>query len=274
MPTLIAKVRRNTRLYGLFLATGFKSQTIYGFDSVLLLVAVVFLNAVDLSLLAVILKSFGELGGWTMWEVVLLYCMFLATLGTQYLFTLHLNRIDEFVQDGTLDQMLTRPVSPLLQLVAKEFHLRNLFHHFGTGLVGILIAMRGLGLDWTPERIAVLTSSLFGGTLVLTGMVLGLGSLAFWTVRSQVFIFGTAELQEVVQHYPVNVFGHWFLRAMTFLLPLAFLNYYPALAITGRADEAIHPFLPYASPVVGTAVLAVGALVWRAGLRRYQSTGS
>ncbi|PRY58630.1 ABC transporter permease [Glycomyces artemisiae] len=272
--TAITAARRNARLYLRFLGAGFRSQTIYGFDSALLLFAVVFLNVVDLSLLAVMLTRFEALGGWTMWEVVLLYCMFLAVLGLQYLFTLHLNRIDEFIQDGTLDQMLVRPVSPLLQLVAREFHLRNLFHHFGTGIVGVLIAMAGLGLAWTPERVAILAASLVGGTLLLTGMVLALASLAFWTVRSQVFLFGTAEIQEAVQHYPATVFGQWFVRAMTFLLPLAFVNYYPVMALTGRADEAMHPLLPYASPLVGSAVLAVGVVVWRAGLRRYESTGN
>lgn len=49
---------------------------------------------------------------------------------------------------------------------------------------------------------------LLSGALVLAGIVLGLNSLAFWTVKSNVFIFGTGELQEAVQHYPLKILGN------------------------------------------------------------------
>ncbi len=266
--------RRAAGHYWLFLKMGIRSQTVYSFDSALLLVAVVFLNVVDLSLLGVILSRFSNLGGWTLWEVVLLYSLYLAALGVQNLFTLHLNLIDTYVRDGTLDQMLVRPVSPLVQMLGKEFHYRNLIHHLGTGLVGIVLAADRLGLTWTPGRLAILVLSILGGSAVLTGIVLGLSSLAFWTVESQVFGYGTLQLQEVVQHYPAHIFGTWFVRLVTFVLPFAFLNYYPVLALVGRAQQAGHPFLAYASPLAGVLAVAAGALVWRAGLRRYQSTGS
>lgn len=272
--TVVAATRRTGRLYWLFLKVGFRSQSIYGFDSFLLLFAVVFLNVVDLCLLGVLFNTFIVLGGWTFWQIVMLYSIFLAAMGIQNLFTLHLNRIEDYVRDGTLDQMLLRPASPFLQMLGKEFHHRNVIHHLGTGMVGIVLAANRLGLPWTWQRTGLLIAALLSGAVLLAGIVLALCSLAFWTVRSHVFVYGTLQIQEIVQHYPSKLFGPWFLGLVSTLLPFAFINYYPTLAIIGRPEEAWPPWLPYATPLVAVIVFGIGVLIWRRGLRRYQSTGN
>jgi ABC-2 type transport system permease protein len=272
--SVVAAARRNTRLYWLFLKAGYRSQTIYGFDSFLLLFAVVFLNVVDLALLGVLFHTFRSLGGWTFWQIVLLYSVYLAAMGIQNLFTLHLNRIEDYVRDGTLDQMLLRPAPPFIQMLGREFHLRNVIHHLGTGVVGIVIATVNLHFTWTAPSIGWLVLALISGAVLLAGIVLALCSLAFWTVRSHVFVYGTAQIQEIVQHYPAGLFGPWFLTLVSTVVPFAFINYYPVLAMVGHPAEITPHWLPYLTPAVAAAVFAIGVLIFRAGLRRYQSTGS
>ena len=53
------------------------------------------------------------------------------------------------------------------------------------------------------------------------------------------------------------------------------MNYFPALAITQRADPLGTPVaFHWLSPLVGFVFLAVCLQIWKLGVRRYRSTGS
>ena len=82
---------------------------------------------------------------------------------------------------------------------------------------------------------------------------------------------GTTLLQ-----YPPTVFAKELVRGVTFVVPLAFVNWLPALYVLGR---------PYPLGLPGWVGLrrarwwrrllrALAGLAWRAGLRSYRSTGS
>lgn len=64
-------------------------------------------------------------------------------------------------------------------------------------------------------------------------------------------------------------------RGVTFVLPLAFVNWLPALYVLGRPYPVdLPPWVPFTAPLVAIAACAAAGLVWRAGLRAYRSTGS
>ena len=65
------------------------------------------------------------------------------------------------------------------------------------------------------------------------------------------------------------------LKAMTFVIPLAFVNWYPSLYILGRSASSTLPqWLEFASPVAALVMVLVTMTSWRAGVRHYTSTGS
>ncbi len=264
---------RSLRHYWRFVVLGFRSQTQYGVDFAIGAFGVVLLNLVDLVLLGVLLQQFTAIGGWTIWEIVFLYSFYLAAMGLQNIFSVHLGAIETYVQDGTLDQILVRPVPPLIQLLGREVSHANVTH-LVMGLGGVGLAYSRLGLHWSPGLFLYAGVLLVAGAVVLLGIVLGVCSLAFWTVKSREFLGGTLQIQEVVQHYPTRIFGRWFEVLVTGVLPFAFINYYPSLILLGRTSEAMHPWLPWLSPLASCLVLLAGLGIWKMGLARYQSTGN
>jgi ABC-2 type transport system permease protein len=75
--------------------------------------------------------------------------------------------------------------------------------------------------------------------------------------------------------FPPTVFAKDLVRGVTFVVPLAFVNWLPALHILGRDDPLGLPrWIDFAPPLVAGACLALAGLAWRAGLRSYRSTGS
>ena len=78
-----------------------------------------------------------------------------------------------------------------------------------------------------------------------------------------------------MSQYPLPIYRDWFRRFFTFVIPLACINYYPAVAILGRDDPlgASRP-VQCAAPLAGVLFLIVALQVWKIGVRHYRSTGS
>jgi ABC-2 type transport system permease protein len=75
--------------------------------------------------------------------------------------------------------------------------------------------------------------------------------------------------------YPLTIYPTEVVKALTFLVPVAFVNWYPALFILDVPDPLGLPdWLRFAAPVAAVVVCSLAALGWRAGVRRYRSTGS
>lgn len=112
-------------------------------------------------------------------------------------------------------------------------------------------------------------AAIFCGLWVLTGAVQFV--LVDSHGASKSLTYGGAFLTQ----YPMTMFARDFVRGVTFVVPLAFVNWQPALYVLDRPDPLGLPgAVRFASPAVAAAVCAAAALAWRAGLRHYRSTGS
>jgi len=78
-----------------------------------------------------------------------------------------------------------------------------------------------------------------------------------------------------ITQYPMTIFPRELLKGLTFVVPLAFVNWYPCLYLLDRPDPFGMPsWFSVLSPVVAALTLLVAGLVWRSGVRHYTSTGS
>ena len=116
---------------------------------------------------------------------------------------------------------------------------------------------------------------LASGAVIFLSVFVLFGCVQFWTVDASevanAFTYGGNTLTQ----YPLTVFPREMVVGLTFLVPLAFVNWYPSLYVLGRDDPYGFPeWLRYASPLAAGVLLSVTALVWRAGVRHYESTGS
>ena len=61
---------------------------------------------------------------------------------------------------------------------------------------------------------------------------------------------------------------------LTFVVPVAFLAYFPAAVLTGRSRQlAVPSWLAVASPLVGLAAFLAARQLFRRGLRSYTGIG-
>ena len=72
-----------------------------------------------------------------------------------------------------------------------------------------------------------------------------------------------------------HLYSAWMRRLFGYVVPLAFVNYFPALYILGKADP-LHapPIVRLLSPVAAGVMVALAWVVWRLAVRHYRSSGS
>jgi ABC-2 type transport system permease protein len=231
-------------------------------------------TSLDFLTIAIIFTRLPRLGGFSLFEVALLYGIGGVSFAITDLILGAVDLLPDFIRLGTLDSLLLRPLGILYQLAASEMALRRVGKVAQSAII-LGIALANLQVAWTVPKAAVLLMSLVTGPMLFGAIWLACTAHVFWTVdtgeMANAFYYGG----NLFAQYPLDLFGRWLRDLMTFVIPLAFVSYYPALYILGKADPLGLPgFVPLLTPLVALAAVGIAAAVWHAGLRRYQGTGS
>ncbi len=226
--------------------------------------------------LALILQRFGNLGGWQIGEIAFLFGVLEISFGVMDMIFAGFDpaTFGRRVRRGTFDQLLLRPVNITLQVLGDDFILRRL-GRITQGVVIFAIALNLTDIQWTLGKVLYLPLVVLGIVTFFGGLFIIGSTITFWTVESievmNVFTYGSSELIS----YPMHIYPDWLRSFFTFILPAALLNYYPALYFLDKPDPLGMPiFLRFLSPLAGLLILSVSLLVWRFGIRHYQSTGT
>jgi ABC-2 type transport system permease protein len=260
-------------VYAALTGANIRSQMQYRLSFAVLTAFDFFIIVSELAPVYLLVRYFGNLEGWSFAELALLYGMVGLSWGLVETALRGFADFGAYLVQGDLDRWLLRPRSIVLQVAAYRFEARKLGRILQAGLVLVLAVAF---LDLPAEGVAWALFGVVGGVLFFTGIVMLGAASQFWTLGE------TSELQNMLTYggsaalvYPVSVYSRWFRRVLTYGVPLAFVNYFPALAALGRTGSEGWPvWLPWLSPFVCAAVLGLGMAAFSRGLRRYESTGT
>jgi viologen exporter family transport system permease protein len=239
----------------------------------LLVVGGALITGLDFIGILIMFANVDQLGGFRLREIALLYGATALGIGVADLLVGSVERIGFYVRTGRLDVMLTKPVPLLVQVCANEFSLRRISRILQGGAVFAWAAW--VAVDWTPARVVVAVAMVVSGAVIFFSLFVGFACIQFWTSDASelanAFTYGGNTLTQ----YPLTVFPAELVKSLTFVLPVAFVNWYPCLFLLGREDPfGLPAWLQLCSPVAAAALLVVALAVWRAGVRHYSSTGS
>ncbi|MDX6361805.1 MAG: viologen exporter family transport system permease protein, partial [Streptomyces sp.] len=231
-------------------------------------------TALDFVAIMLMFSQIDRLGGYTLPEVAFLYGVSAAAFGLADLALGSMDRLGRRVRDGTLDTLLVRPAPVLAQVAADRFALRRL-GRITQGLLVLGYAIGALDIAWSPLKVLMIPLMLVSGGAIFGAVFVAGGAFQFVAQdASEVqnsFTYGGNTLLQ----YPPTVFAKDLVRGVTFVLPLAFVNWLPALYVLGRPYPLDLPtWAAFAPPLVAAGCCALAGLAWRAGLRSYRSTGS
>lgn len=270
----LGRTRVGVRAYLLIAGAWVRSTMAYRASFALTVFGNFAVTAFDFVAILLMFSHVDALGGFTLGEIALLYGTTGTAFGLADLLLGSMDRLGARVRDGTLDTLLVRPVPVLVQVAADRFALRRL----GRITQGLLVLGYGLAVvdvDWDPVKVLLVPVMLLCGGAIFGAVFVAGGAFQFVAQDASevqnAFTYGGNTLLQ----YPPTVFAKELVRGVTFVLPLAFVNWLPALYILDRDNPLGLPswcaFLP---PFVAVACCALAGLAWRAGLRSYRSTGS
>jgi ABC-2 type transport system permease protein len=262
------------RAYRLLVGARIRSQLQYRLSLALELAATTLMVFLDFVAILIIFEQVEALAGWTVAEVALLYGIACIAFALTDLVIGHLDWLSTMIRDGTFDQVLTRPLPSLVQVVATDFSVRRVGKAI-QGLAVLVVALWQLDVDWTVGRALMIPVAIVAGAFIYGAVWVALATIAFWIVDAIEFVNAFTYGGNFLSEYPLNVFAGWLQSLVVFVLPIAFVAYFPALYVLDKPDGLGFPdALQFASPLVAVLATLAASFIWSAAVRRYRSVGS
>ena len=262
------------KLYLRYISVSIQSQMQYKASFIMMTIAHFAITFIDFIGVWVLFDRFGAIKGWKLPEIALFYGMIHMAFAIAETAARGFDSFDSQVRTGEFDRILLRPRSLVLQIIGQEFQLMRI-GRFSQGFIVLSWAMWSLNNSLSFIKIMLIIISIFGGAFLFSGLFVLQATLSFWSVQSlevvNMVTYGGVEIAQ----FPVTIYDSWFRKFFIFVVPLACINYFPAMGILNKADPLNSPaWLPWLSPIVGIVFFILALQVFKFGVRHYKSTGS
>jgi ABC-2 type transport system permease protein len=267
--TRLRSARRLVYIYFRCLGQHMKAILAYEADFAILMFSAVLVQIVGLAFIWAIFQRIPSVNGWTFWQVVMMSALVFVTEGVGSLFFEGTWRVSELVYSGKFDQLLLRPISPIVQVLAGAVGFNGL-GNIVTGMVLIGISMANSPVQWTPGRLLMFAILILSASTIRVAINLGSAASAFWirTPWSMVPVF-VHQLGDFAK-YPITIYSLGVQALIVVAVPFAFISFFPTAYVFGVEAWSLAGLL---TPLVAVYCLLMAIVLFRIGLRRYESTG-
>lgn len=260
---------------GIYMKTTMKAWFQYRVDAVLRSGAVFLRESAAIIVIYFTLQKFDSLGGWNMAEMFFLYSLLFLTYGIMILFFTGLRDFDETVRSGNFDRFLLRPRGLLFQLIFVNADWFAAIGHGGLGVVLFVLSAGRVGISWNFLSVLYYIFAVVGGVLIQGAIFLILATLNIYVLDTNSLKSLTYGNFRKFAGYPISIFHRVVQFCMIYVIPFAFVNYFPAQFLLRKSDAGQYPeVFFYLTPVVGGVWYLVAYLFWRYSVRWYKSSGN
>lgn len=225
-------------------------------------------------LLWVLIEQFKTLAGWNAFEVLFLYAinLFSYALAGFFFFNFFYS-LPNLIKTGEFDEYLIKPINPFAHLIFRLFNY-GYFSHLALSIIVIAVAFNQLNLSLNFGTLLYLPLVLLGGALIHSSFFIFISVPVFWLTDNNGFAFLIFDFNDFIR-YPVSIYNRGIQLMLTFVLPFAFVNFYPAQFFLKKTDLlGFHPYFVFLTPIVGVVLFWGAYRFWLLGISAYKSTGS
>jgi ABC-2 type transport system permease protein len=217
----------------------------------------------------VIFKNFPVINGWDYQEMLFLYAFSLiALVPTEFFFDNNWN-LPQSIVTGDFIKYCFKPLNIFFFYISEVFGIRGL-GQFVFGVGTLIYAWSELGLPVSFLIIMKLLIALFSASLFMIALRNLSAATCFWIIHGLPVMNLTNKFRDYAR-YPITIFGGFFRIIFTFVIPIAFMAYYPSLALLETKQPV---FLTYFAPVYGLIFFWISYKIWMKGAKSYSGTGS
>ncbi|MBI4089879.1 MAG: ABC-2 family transporter protein [Candidatus Kerfeldbacteria bacterium] len=236
---------------------------------IVLLLSELLQDAITIVFFSALYGSVATVRGWSYAEALLLLGTFmLITYLTHALFYRNFARVSEYVNQGRLDVLLTKPVDTQFIMTLRYTAVADLFN-IAAALIVVAFAVSRLDVPITFGAGLGYTTLVLLGAVIVYGIWFAISLLAFWLTQIE-------EIQELwnslfdFTRYPRQIYEGGVRILFTVVVPILTIVAFPAEFFLGRIGPAAILYN------LGLAVmlLVLTRWLWNVGLRRYSSASS
>ena len=257
------------KIYFESLAMHLKGELEYRVDFILSFLSQILVFFTYYFIILALFTKFNHIKGFTLYEVLLCFSIVQFGFAFNEVFARGIDKFDELIIRGDFDRLLLRPKNVILQVLCSDSDFVKVSRLIQSIIV-LIIAICHLNISWNLLKIITLLLMLFSSCIIFFGIFLTAASYCFFTVQGlevrNVFTDGGKHMAQ----YPIGVFSKGFVWFFTFIIPYAFVNYYPLLFVLGRKSSILYAF----SPLLVLLYLIPSIVTFYLGMKRYSSVGS
>ena len=220
-------------------------------------------------ILLALFSKFDHIEGFTLYEVLLCFSIIQFGFSFNEVFARGVDHFEKFIIKGDFDRLLLRPRNVLLQVLYSDIDFIKLSRLIQAVII-MIVALCHLSISWNLMRICTLFLMLFSACVIFFCLFLLAATYCFYTVQGlevrNVFTDGGKHIAQ----YPIGVFPKGIVFFFSFIIPYAFVNYYPLLYFLGRTDQLLYGF----SPLLVVFYLIPCIFFFYRGMKKYASAGS
>jgi ABC-2 type transport system permease protein len=174
----------------------------------------------------------------------------------------------ERIRSGSFDYVLLKPIDAQALVSAARCEPWKVFDLVGAiGLGVYAFAVRGHAPH--PAELAAGMALFLAGLLAMYSLWILCAATAFWVVRLDNLSYLLGAIFDVAR-WPVQVFRGLWRIVFTFVIPVAVMTTYPAMALLGTT----HASTMLATAGGAIALFVISRLVWTYAIRSYTSASS
>jgi len=248
-----------------------KTWSEYRMDFFIGITAVLVSNLTSIVLFWIIFSHVTTINNWTLDQMFFLLGLYFTSLGLWHVFLQGPmpHRIERYIVNGELDGLLLRPVNTLSLLILSKIDDDGIGDLIA-GLLLLLYASNALSIVWSVQNIVLIISTVLGSVLIIFSLMLLLTSAGFWVIKSSILTNLLYPIMRFIE-FPLEIYNPFIIFILTFVLPLGFINYYPAQLFLSKGSIT---FASYLTLFVGIVFFSIAYKLWKFGLKNYSSTGS
>ena len=231
-------------------------------------------HATAIAALFVTMHQFPTMNTWDFRQMLFLYALWMMGHEIHNAFFFNVINVPEFVREGRFDRFLVRPLDALFQVLTVPQQL------FPDGLIlaaiTLAVATKIVGVTVDARYLIFVPLIAIGAALIDFGISLAIAAISFWFIRVDTLRWVVMSLEQDFTRYPISIYSRGVQVVLAFVLPFAFMNYFPATYFLQKAEAGLHlnPSVGLLTPLVGLAWFGIAYIIWRIGVQHYQGTGS
>lgn len=259
----------NIKLYFLMFFASIKSMVEYRVDFLVGMISQILYELIEIIFIIIVFKNTNAINGWTFYEVLLLCGLLNIALGYVDLFFDEMYEVGpHYVKDGSFDLIMLRPIHPIISVMSKSQSL-TAFGYIVIGLVMSVLSLIKLNIVINIQTIFFLLFITLIGGIIIGAIITILCVTSFWVMDSNEIMWSAFTMYKFSE-YPLSVYNNFIKFILIFILPFAFVSFFPASYLLNKN----YGLLSFMAPIIAIIFWVIAVKLWNWGLKHYKSSGT